>query len=204
MARRNTRQELIDSALAYIDAHGLESLTLRSLGAELGLHHTALYRHFASKEDLLESVFRSIFGEALSGLSGDQSDPRERVIELCYAMRGVFEAHPGLSAAIVQSAGVIDEAVEIQRAVLKALREMGVPEARLSRVYQGMESYVLGSSLYDFANAPRHSVERADRFARVDDPAFVAPAASEDAATQHTADAFRWAVDALLDAAVRP
>ena len=204
MAKRNTRQELIDSGLAFIDAQGLDALTLRTLGAELGLHHTALYRHFRSKEDLLDSIFRSLLGQAFEAVPADIPDPRQRLTELCLAMRGVFESHPGLSGAIVQGAGMMEEALDIQLAAIGALREMGVPEDRLGTAYQAIESFVGGSSLYDFANAPQHAVERNERYGRLQDPALARAAASEHATIRHTEDAFRWGLDALIDAAVRP
>ena len=203
MAKRNTRQELIDAALAYIDTKGLDGLTLRSLGAELGLHHTALYRHFRSKEDLLDSIFRSLLADALASVPDDIKDPRARVTALCLAVRGVFAAHPGLSAAIVQGAGMLDESVDLQRAVLSSLREMGVAEDILGRVYQALESYVLGSALYDFANAPHHSAERAQRYEHVADPVLAVHGVSLEATAAHTEDSFRWGLDAVLDSALR-
>lgn len=203
MAKRNTRQELIDSALAYVDANGLDALTLRTLGAELGLHHTALYRHFASKEDLLESIFTSLLADAVASIPDDIDEPRERVVVLCVALRGVFARHPGLSAAIVQGAGMLDQSVDIQRMALASLRDMGVSDSSLGLAYQAIESYVLGSSLYDFANAPQHVAERAQRYRHIGDSAL-APHGESDAVTAaHTEAAFIWGLHALLDGSLR-
>lgn len=63
------RRALLDEALAIIAAHGVEGLTLREIGARLGVSRTALYRHFADKNALLTAVategFRRL-GEALA------------------------------------------------------------------------------------------------------------------------------------------
>lgn len=52
----NLRRALLDEALATIRANGVEGLTLREIGARLGVSRTALYRHFADKSALLEAV----------------------------------------------------------------------------------------------------------------------------------------------------
>jgi AcrR family transcriptional regulator len=52
----NLRRALLDEALATIRAEGVAALTLREIGARLGVSRTALYRHFADKQDLVETV----------------------------------------------------------------------------------------------------------------------------------------------------
>jgi AcrR family transcriptional regulator len=52
----NLRQALVDQAVGTIRAQGVEALTLRDVGARLGVSRTALYRHFADKEALLAAV----------------------------------------------------------------------------------------------------------------------------------------------------
>jgi AcrR family transcriptional regulator len=52
----NLRRALLDEALATIGAEGVDGLTLREIGARLGVSRTALYRHFADKRALLAAV----------------------------------------------------------------------------------------------------------------------------------------------------
>jgi len=52
----NLRRELLDEALATIRAEGVDGLTVREIGARLGVSRTALYRHFADKRALLAAV----------------------------------------------------------------------------------------------------------------------------------------------------
>ncbi len=52
----NLRRALLDEALATIRAEGVDGLTLREIGARLGVSRTALYRHFADKRALLSAV----------------------------------------------------------------------------------------------------------------------------------------------------
>jgi AcrR family transcriptional regulator len=50
------RRALLDEALRTIQTHGVEHLTLRTVGERLGVSRSALYRHFADKQALLATV----------------------------------------------------------------------------------------------------------------------------------------------------
>jgi AcrR family transcriptional regulator len=50
------RRALLDEALRTIQTHGVEHLTLRTVGERLGVSRSALYRHFADKQSLLATV----------------------------------------------------------------------------------------------------------------------------------------------------
>jgi AcrR family transcriptional regulator len=52
----NLRRALLDEALVTIRHDGVEGVTLRDIGARLGVSRTALYRHFADKGALLAAV----------------------------------------------------------------------------------------------------------------------------------------------------
>jgi len=55
------RRALVDEAVRTIQRSGVDALTLRSVGAALGVSRTALYRHFADKDALLAVVAREGF-----------------------------------------------------------------------------------------------------------------------------------------------
>lgn len=55
------RRALLDEALRTIQADGVSHLTLRTVGARLGVSRSALYRHFANKQALLAVVGREGF-----------------------------------------------------------------------------------------------------------------------------------------------
>src|SRR5215212_5774767 len=50
------RRALLAEAVRIIAKKGVDALTLRSVGARLGVSRTALYRHFADKSALLAAV----------------------------------------------------------------------------------------------------------------------------------------------------
>jgi AcrR family transcriptional regulator len=54
MAHR--RQDVVEHAIAVLDAYGLADLSMRRLGSELGVQPSALYHHFRDKQTLLAAV----------------------------------------------------------------------------------------------------------------------------------------------------
>ena len=58
-----TREAIVDAALAILDADGVDALTIRRLGQELGTGAASLYWHIAGKQELGELVYDRIMGE---------------------------------------------------------------------------------------------------------------------------------------------
>jgi AcrR family transcriptional regulator len=57
----NLKESLVETALMMVDKEGLEMVTLRELSMRLGTSRTAVYRHFESKEALMQAVILSGF-----------------------------------------------------------------------------------------------------------------------------------------------
>ena len=54
---------MLDTALRLADQGGLESLSMRKLGHELGVEAMALYHHFANKDELIDGMVDLVFAE---------------------------------------------------------------------------------------------------------------------------------------------
>jgi AcrR family transcriptional regulator len=87
-----TRELLAAAALRIADAEGLEALSMRRLGAELGVDPMAAYRHFPSKQALLGGVAEAVLGGA--DVETDPAAPwREQFQEVARAYRRAALAH---------------------------------------------------------------------------------------------------------------
>jgi len=85
----NLRRALLDEALATIRADGVEAVTIREIGARLGVSRTALYRHFADKGALLSAVategFRALREALISAWEeGRRGDEAFRAMGVAY------------------------------------------------------------------------------------------------------------------------
>ena len=54
---------MLETAVAYADAHGLEALSMRKLADELGAGAMSLYHYVPNKVDLIDGMIDIVFGE---------------------------------------------------------------------------------------------------------------------------------------------
>jgi AcrR family transcriptional regulator len=60
---RLSRERVLEAAVAYADAHGLEALSMRKLADELGAGAMSLYHYVPNKVDLIDGMIDIVFGE---------------------------------------------------------------------------------------------------------------------------------------------
>ena len=58
-AQGDRRAQLLDAAVDHVAAHGIADLSLRGLGAAIGVSHRMLIHYFGSKEQLLVEIVRA-------------------------------------------------------------------------------------------------------------------------------------------------
>ena len=74
-------QALVDAAIRTIAKRGIEALTLRDIGMQLGVSRTAIYRHFEDKSALLARVALEGFRKFRLALEAALNEARERGLE---------------------------------------------------------------------------------------------------------------------------
>src|ERR1700684_1824534 len=70
----NLEQAMVQAAVQTIRKGGVEALTLRGVGASLGVSRSALYRHFADKEALLARVSLEGFKGLIAALQSSYAE----------------------------------------------------------------------------------------------------------------------------------
>src|SRR3954447_23718879 len=58
-----SRERILHAALRIADESGVETLTMRRLGEELGFEAMSLYRHVANKDDVLDGLIDLVLAE---------------------------------------------------------------------------------------------------------------------------------------------
>jgi AcrR family transcriptional regulator len=94
------REALIEAATELLaELEDVEALSVRAVTARVGVTPTALYLHFADKDELLETVKDRCFGELRSYvLAAEQQpglDPRAQLEQMCEAYVRFAAEHPG-------------------------------------------------------------------------------------------------------------
>lgn len=69
------RQRILEAAVAFADAHGVEALTMRKIADDLGFGVMSLYNHVANKEEMLVGMVDVVVGEIRPpAVDGDWKD----------------------------------------------------------------------------------------------------------------------------------
>ena len=61
--RRNTREEILDVALSFFSTKGYDATSLSDISGMLGITKAALFKHFDSKEEILDSIIKMMDAE---------------------------------------------------------------------------------------------------------------------------------------------
>src|SRR6202012_3770970 len=64
-----SREQVLDAALDLVDRDGASALSMRRLGAELGVEAMTLYHYLPSKDALLDGIVERVMGQAETRLA---------------------------------------------------------------------------------------------------------------------------------------
>jgi AcrR family transcriptional regulator len=193
-----TKETFVRAAFEIADDGGLSALTMRALGDRLGVDPTAVYRHFPSRERLIDAMLDHILADAARD-PGTNLGPRDRIITLATNVRRAFRAHPSVTGAMATATGDFPSGLTITRQMISALREMGLRGENLVRMYQSFEGYILGSSVFDTGGYPETFQIRQARYRFLEQAEFTDVAISPENVERVTEEAYRGTIEFLLD-----
>jgi AcrR family transcriptional regulator len=87
-----TRQRVLDAAVDLADREGIESVSMRRLGQELGIEAMSLYTHVRNKEDLLDGMVDVVISQV--PVATARTDWKVSLRNAVLAARGVLLRHP--------------------------------------------------------------------------------------------------------------
>jgi AcrR family transcriptional regulator len=205
------QQRIVQAAVRFIDERGLRELTMRRLGAYLGVEGMALYRHLPGREALLDAVVESVvdelYGDPDLGLDvpGGWVDYLQR---LAHGLRRIALAHPEvfpLVATRPAAAPWVRPPLRSLRGIeslLQVMTSAGFSDEDAAAVYRAFSSFLLGHLLLEVSAlgvetgpveepevAPVHDLSAYPMLRRLE------PHLSQD----HSAADFEEALETLLD-----
>jgi AcrR family transcriptional regulator len=140
-----TRERVLQTAIRRADEGGIESLSMRKLGQELGVEAMALYHHFANKEDLIDSMIDLVFGEI--GLLPSGSDWRTAMRQRAIAVRDALVRHRWAIGLMESRRRPGPANLRHHDAVIGSLRAGGFDIAMAAHAYSLLDSYIYGFAL---------------------------------------------------------
>ncbi|MEU7298218.1 TetR/AcrR family transcriptional regulator C-terminal domain-containing protein [Streptomyces exfoliatus] len=192
-----SRAAIVREAIVMLDADGIEALSMRKLGARLNAGATSLYRHVATKDELMELAVDEVAAELTVPPPG--SPWRAAATAAAASFRATALRHPWLSLVLGQAglAYLGPNLMSYSERLAGLFSAAGFPEP--SRAIDTVLSYVIGMSTTEAAwllTVARSGETEAEFIARL------MPAAQQAAAGHdHLTDAY---ADAAVHAAIDP
>ncbi|HXV92185.1 MAG TPA: TetR/AcrR family transcriptional regulator [Pseudonocardia sp.] len=200
-----TRERVLRAAVALADAGGIEALTMRKLGVELGVEAMSLYHHVAGKSDLLDGMVDAVFGEIELPAAGAgwKAAMRQRAV----SAREVLSRHRWAIALMDSRSSPGPATLRHHETVIGTLRRDGFSVAMAAHAFSVLDSYIYGFAMQEAA-LPFHTDEQAAQVAST----ILARAAPEqyphltEMAAEHVmrpgysyGDEFAFGLDLILD-----
>jgi AcrR family transcriptional regulator len=148
---RLDRDRVLRAALELVDRDGLDALTIRALAAELNVDAMAIYRHAASKDDLLDGLIDVTMADLY--LDAHAEDWRAQLHSLADQIRAASRAHPNVFPLMITrplgtSLSTRPRSIlRITEQILALLRGAGLDAAATISCYRRFISWTLGRLL---------------------------------------------------------
>lgn len=164
-----SREQIVTTALALLDEHGLPGLSMRRIAETLGVRAASLYYHVDSQDDLVDAIHDLIDAQIDVGLLEEPT--HAALVAFARSYRDVYQRHPHAIAMVARRPLRAPKALTVYDALAKHLLARGLAEADVMPVLAMLDFMVLGSAgetlASDFPLDPAAYADRHPHLARV-------------------------------------
>jgi AcrR family transcriptional regulator len=140
-----TRERVLDAATRLADRGGIESLSMRKLGQELGVEAMAIYYHFTDKEEVVDGIVDIVFDEVTLPAAGPDWRTGMRVRAL--SLRDALARHRWAIGLMESRRSPGPASLRHHDAVLGCLRSSGFDLPMAAHAYSVLDGYIYGFAL---------------------------------------------------------
>jgi TetR/AcrR family tetracycline transcriptional repressor len=147
-------EAILAATTAYVDRHGLESLTMRALATEMGVYPTAIYWYVGSKSRLTSLAAGQLVGDLRLARAEDETW-QDWLVSTAQAMRAAIHRHPNFATVIgSQISADISSSTPFVEALLGVLYSAGFDDDEVVDVYNVFVGAVFGWVSIELSNEP--------------------------------------------------
>lgn len=140
-----SRRRVLEEAVRFTDREGLEALTMRRLGSELGVEAMSLYNHIPNKSALLDGLVEVLLGEL--EVPPETHDWEERIKEGYRAFRRLAHEHPNVFPLLVNRPPDTMDGAWLVEELLQTLRRAGFERESALHAFRALSSYAFGYAM---------------------------------------------------------
>jgi AcrR family transcriptional regulator len=146
-----SRDRILETALALTDAHGLESLTMRKLGQELGFEAMSLYNHVSGKDDVLDGILDLVLAETEPPASS--GDWAAAIRSSAISVHEALMRHPWSCTLLMSSAHIRPGRLRYMDSLLGRLRDGGFSAEQTYHAYHVLDGHIFGFSFWQTSHS---------------------------------------------------
>ncbi|MGQ4614714.1 TetR/AcrR family transcriptional regulator C-terminal domain-containing protein [Nocardia sp. R7R-8] len=144
------REQIVAAAVEILDADGLESLSMRKLGAKLGAGATSLYWHVSNKDELLELVLDEFWG-LVRIPEPEHASWRELLNAFAYSLRASIREHPWMASLVGQLPSIGPNSLRLSDRLRRAFVQAGFHGVDIYLASRMVMCFVLGQVIPEIA-----------------------------------------------------
>jgi AcrR family transcriptional regulator len=195
-----SREHVLDVALDLADREGVAALSMRRLGAELGVEAMTIYHYLPSKDALLDGMVERVMAQAETGPADGPWD--QALTGYARSLRAALLRHPGAVLLVATRPAVTPETLRAAERGLALLCAAGFPVGRALDTVNALTLFVVAHAASEIATATVNAAATAgsqDYVASLDETEFplLTAAARTSAGTDDSAR-FEFAIAALV------
>ena len=140
-----SRRRILEAAVRFVDREGLEALSMRKLGGELGVEAMSLYNHVPNKDALLDGMVEVLLGGLK--IPPEKEGWEKRVREAYRAFRRLAREHPNVFPLLIVRPPDTMDGVWLVEEFLKTLRGAGFDPETALYAFRALSSYASGYAM---------------------------------------------------------
>jgi AcrR family transcriptional regulator len=147
---------VIEAALAIMDAEGLEAVTMRRIGRELGVEAMSLYNHVRDKEDILDGISEAVM--TTFQIPEPTGEWKADVRALAMEWRRLLSLHPSLMQLLAERHKPLEGMASYRPmdAALAAISEAGLSPREAAQAFNAFGGYIMGFVMMEQGLMPGH------------------------------------------------
>jgi AcrR family transcriptional regulator len=123
------REKIVSTALALVDRDGLNALSMRKLGAELGVDPMAVYYHIPNKQALLDAIVEAVMAGIDLSVDHPEDPAEERILCAAHAYLDAMLVHANALPIVLSRGPATLAALRPVELLIGVLRDAGLPPA---------------------------------------------------------------------------
>ena len=157
MSRRTgvglSRERVLQAGLQLVDRDGVDALTMRRLGKELGVEAMSLYGYVANKQDLLDGVVDGVYAEIPESID-TYGSWREQLRVTALHFRRVLLHHPNMVGLLAKRLATGEGGLALVEAMLCELLRAGLDLDQAHQVVTVVVGFTVGHAANQVGGVP--------------------------------------------------